>query len=319
MRKQFLKFAIFFAILSIGIPGSNAFADPDDLSETEVRASQVQGSLKNCLTKESYQLASELSVVDLLTRLQTLKEHEKHKHGTPLSPESTTLRLEITEVVLTTMLQCQAVIAQIESESAETIDLKSAMEGERDKSSRTNAKANVWANGSISAVGNMMQMPFETVADSRYEFPGEIIESAGTIMAAGLGSLALHQSKGRTLSADIEPNMLAKILRRPNDPKTEYPDVIWRYLNSPPAGAKSTSPSRRDLLIARWVEQGRLPPVDTDKGRFYTRLVAGTVPQKKSVNLDLLQNRMAMLLDLRAEVNQIYRELLNMMLVVRAL
>jgi len=217
------------------------------------------------------------------------------------------------------MLQCQAVIAQIETETAEVLEVKSVMEGGRDKSSRTNAKANVWANGSLSSIGNLMQMPFETAPDSRYEFPGEIIEAAGTIMATGLGTIALHQSKGTGLSANIEPNMLAKILKRPNDSKTEYPDVIWHYLNSGPPGTKKDGPSRRDLLVKRWVELGRLPPVNTDKGRQYARILAGTIPQKKTVTIDMLSDRAAMLLDLKAEVNQIYRELLNMMLVVRAL
>ena len=318
MSKRLFNFAILIGVI-FWLFGSCALADPDDLSETEKRAQQVQQSLTSCLTRESYQLAGELGLIDLFTRLQRLREHDKHKHGVPLSPESTTLRLEITEVVLTTSLQCQAVIAQIESESAATLEVKSAMEGRRDRATRTNAMANVIANGSVSAVGNMLQMPFETAADSRYEFPGEIVESAGTIMAAGLGGLALHQGRGVSLSAGIEPNMLAKFFKRPNSSKTEYPDVIWRYLNSVPPDSRPDGPTRRELLLARWVELGRLPPVNTDKGRLYERILAGTMPQTKAVTIDMLDDRMSMLLDLRAEVNQIYKELLNMILVVRAL
>ena len=86
-----------------------------------------------------------------------------------------------------------------------------------------------------------------------------------------------------------------------------------------PSGGTKDGPTRRDLLIMHWIELGRVPPINTEQGRMYARIVAGTVPQKKTVTLDMLDNRTSMLLDLRAEVNQIYKELLNIMLVVRAL
>jgi hypothetical protein len=318
MRKWFFTLLVLFcSTAAFFCP--KAFSNPDDLSETEERAQKAQSSLSNCLTKESYQLADELGLIDLLTRLQQLKEHERHKRGVPLTPESTTLRLEISEVVLTTSLQCQAVNAQIEAESSSMIAIRAAMEGRRDKTGRTNAIANVVANGSVQAVGSMLQEPVETVPDSRYELPGEVVASAGTLMAAGLGAMALKQSKGMTLSAPVDPNMLAKIFKRPNSAKTEYPDVIWRYLNSVPPDSIKDGPTRRELLIQRWIKLGRIPSLETPKGRLYARTVAGTVPQRKAITLDMLDDRIAMLMDLRAEVNQIYNELLNMMLVVRAL
>jgi hypothetical protein len=318
MQKRIVT-SVFALFITTYLSGQKALADPDDLSETEGRALQVQLSLKNCLTRESYQLASELGLVDLLSRLKDLREHEKHKHGAPLSPESTTLRQEITEVVLTTSLQCQAVIAQIESETANAVAVKAAMQGRRDRAGRTNAIANIVANGSLQAVGGMIQEPFETNPNSRTEIPGEAVAAAGTLMAAGLGVIALQQAKGASLSAPIDPNMLAKVFKRPNNSKTEYPDVIWRYLNSVPPEAGKGGPTRRELLINRWVELGRVPPLTTVKGRAYARVLAGTVPQKNLLTIDLLDDRMAMLLDLRAEINQIYKELLNVMLVVRAL
>jgi hypothetical protein len=318
MRARFFKTAIFFW-LAVSLSVLKASADPDDLSETESRAAQAQLSLTGCLTRESYQLAEELGLVDHLTRLQHLREHDRHKHGVALSAEGTTLRLEITELVLTTSLQCQAVIAQIESETAISVEIRAALEGSRNKSSKTNAMANVLANGGLSSVGNLLQMPVETNTDSRYELPGEVVEAAGTIMATGLGAVALHQNKGAALSAPIDPNMLAKIFKRPNNSKTEYPDVIWRYLNSVPPGGKKVGPTRRELLIDRWIMLGRVPSLNTPKGRLYARTLAGTIPQTNAVTIDMLEDRVAMLLDLKAEVSQIYKELLNIMLVVRAL
>lgn len=318
IRKRNFISAILFALAAIPFC-SAAFADPLDLSETEERAVKAQLSLKDCLTRESYQLADELGLIQHLTRLQALGEHSKHKQGQPLSPESTALRMELTEVVLETMLQCQATIAEIESEFSLGLEVRAALEGKRDAAVRTNSVANVVANGFVSGFGALFQMPFETAPDPRYELPGEVVEAAGSLLSGGLGGLALHQSNGIGLSHPIKPTMLAKVFKRPNDSNSEYPDVIWRYLNAAPPGSEKGGPSRRELLIQRWQALGRIPPQSTQKGRLYVRALAGTVPLNKTMTISMLTDRAAMLVDLRAEVSLIYKELLNMMLVVRAL
>lgn len=317
MMKRYYPSAI-LPFVAAFIFGSATLADPDELSETETRAALVHGSLNNCLTKESYQLANQLGVMQFLKRLQLLSEHDKHKHGNPLSPECTTLRIEVDQVIITTALQCQEVIAEIEREVSDGVEVKSALESKRDSAIKTNSIANVIGNGLIQTVGELEQIPFETVVDSRYELPGESVEGAGNIMGGGFGALALHQNSGVKLSATIKPNMLAKVFKRPNDSDTEYPDVIWNYLNTPPPGSKEGT-TRREALIRRWEDLGRIPAQTTPKGRLYMRTLAGTVAQNKTVTISMLDDRTAMLLDLRAEVNQIYKELLNMMLVVRAL
>jgi hypothetical protein len=294
-----------------------ALADPEDLSETDTRVVKAQACLNCCLKPLSLQLAKELGLADLLLRLQSLSEHDKHKHATaPLSSESTSVRLEIHEVVLTTMLQCQEVIAEIDGEVSEADELKAAMGNKRDQAIKTNAIANIIANGFICGVGTALQEPFETFPNSRFELPGEITEATGSFASVGLGSYALRQNAGARLSSDIRPNMLAKVFKRPNDSETEYPDVIWRYLNATLPGTKIT---RRQLLIQRWEELGRIPPQNTQKGREYMRTLAGTIPQKNTVTMNMLDDRESMLLDLKADVSQIYKELLNIMLVVRAL
>jgi len=318
MQKLGYVFVATIAILS-SFSSNAAIADPRDLSETEARAAKAQVSLKDCLTLEAYQLADELGLLTHLSKLQGLGEHDKHKRGVPLTPESSTLRLELTELVLQTMLQCQETIAEIESEVSTNTEVKAALENKRDGAVKTNAIANIIANGLVSGAGTMLQMPFETTVDSRYELPGEAVEAAGNLMSGSLGGLAIKQNNGEGLSVGIKPTMLAKIFKRPNDADTEYPDVIWRYLNAVPPSGRKDGLTRRQLLIQRWEDLGRIPSQSTPKGRLYMRALAGTVPLKKKMNIALLTDRIAMLLDLRAEVNQIYKELLNIMLVMRAL
>lgn len=308
---------LLFATLALVCPKS--LANPDDLSETEERAACAQLSVHKCMSPTALQLSDQLGVMQLLARLQNLSEHTKHKHGNPISPESATLRLEVTEIVLTTMLQCQEVIAQIESEISEANEMEAAIQNKRDQAIKTNSIANVFANGLLCGGGTILQMPFETFSNSRWELPGEAVEGAGSLLSGALGGYALRQNLGAKLSLNaIKPNMLAKVFKRPNDAQTEYPDVIWKYLNTAPPDLKNGA-TRRQLLIERWEELGRIPPQNTLKGRLYMRTLAGTIPQIKTVTINMLDDRGAMLVDLKAEVAQIYKELLNMMLVVRAL
>jgi hypothetical protein len=317
MRKRCVITIILLVMAAI-LLCSAALADPDELSETNERVVKAQVSLDSCLTRASLQLAGELGLVPLLTRLQDLSEHDKHKRGAPLSPEGTTLRLEITEVSMTTMLQCQEVIAEIESEISEDNELGAALSERRNRAIKTNAIANIFSNGLVAGIGTMLQEPFETYPNSRFEIPGEVVEAAGGLFSGGLGGYALVQANGAKLSSGIKPNMLAKVFKRPNDAETEYPDVIWRYLNTPLPDS-STGVTRRQLLIRHWEELGRIPPLITAKGRTYVRVLSGTIPERKTITIDMLDDRTAMLADVRAEVSQIYKELLNIMLVVRAL
>lgn len=287
-------------------------ADPADLSETEERSVRARVlPLNNVLSASARQLAEDLEIMPLLTKLQGLKEHDKRKESGQCSHEATALRLEITENVVTTMLQCQQVTVEIDSEISEVGEYMAVMADKRDKAIFFNNLAALVANGLVSTAGNYLQMP-QTINEQ----PGEVLETGSSQMSGGLGALALYQQAGEKLSAGIRPNMLAKVFRRPNNEQTEYPDVIWNYLNASPVGIKQT---RREMLVESWEKLGRIPPRSSSEGRRYIRIVSGTIPQKRTVTLDMLGDRSAMLGDLRALVGQIYKDLLNLMLVVRAL
>ncbi|HEY9775594.1 MAG TPA: hypothetical protein V6C81_17650 [Planktothrix sp.] len=302
---------VVLSVQSFFLPAS--FADPSDLSETEDRASRAQLSLNNVLTAESRQLASALGLMAMLERLRTLSEHKQHKQGQPSTPETMAIRQEITETVLTTMLQCQEVTTEIDAEISDAHDAMALMGDKRDKALRLNSIANVTTNGLISTAGTILQMPEELS-----EQEGEILESGATALSGVLGVLALRQQNAEKLSSGVRPNMLARVFRRPNDSLSEYPDPVWRYLDTPLPASRDDK-TRRELLIQAWEKLGRIQPHNTPKGRQQMRVLAGTVSLKNQVTMDVLDDRAAMLDDLRSAVGQMYKDLLNLMLTVRAL
>lgn len=289
-----------------------ALADPDDLSETEERSAKLASMpVHTLLSPAGKQLATSLGVLPQLQKLAELREHRGKKQG-EISHLNASLRLELTETILTTMLQCQQVIVEIDSEISESSEFIAAMGSRRDRAIQYNSLASLVANGIVSTTGNYLQMP-----PNMSQIPGDTMEAGASMLSGCLGAMAMYQQNGEKLSAGIRPNMLAKVFKRPNNEVTEYPDIIWTYLNTVPPGSNQ-SKTRRELLIDSWEKLGRIPSPSEQKGREYVRILSGTIPQKKTVTISMLEDRSAMLADLRAIVGQIYKDLLNLMLVVRA-
>lgn len=290
-----------------------AYADAGELSDSEERALKAQQSLDHVLTADARQLAQQLGMRDKLERLRVLSEHSKLKAGAALSPEAVSLRMELVETIVTTMLQCQEVSTEIDSELSDARDAMAIMADRRDKAMKTNSMTNVYTNGLISTIGTVLQMP-----EQLCEQEGEILESGSTFMSAFLGMLALHQQNGEKLSSGIRPNMLARVFGLPGDSFCEYPEPIWRYLISPFPGAPQAQ-TRRQLLINAWEQMERVPARTSPKRTETLRMLAGTAEQKGSITMDVLDARAAMLDDLRSTIGQMYKDLLKLMLVIRAL
>ena len=106
--------------------------------------------------------------------------------------------------------------------------------------------------------------------------------------------------------------MLARFFGRQPD-ATEaipsvYPEEVWSYLNSaaPSQPAKGT---RREQLIAKWRSEGRIAPDGSPKGELKIESVSGNISHARKLSIDELDDRVAMLLDVRAGVSLMKREL----------
>ena len=87
-----------------------------------------------------------------------------------------------------------------------------------------------------------------------------------------------------------------------------YPEDIWGYLNSVPAGGHSQA-SRKEQLLAEWAAGGRTGPQDSPKSKEKIALLTATNAADKKLNFSLLNERAAMLSDVRDEVAQMKHDL----------
>jgi hypothetical protein len=71
-------------------------------------------------------------------------------------------------------------------------------------------------------------------------------------------------------------------------------------------------------LIKHWTELGRIDSIDTPKGQRKIELLTSSISQQKSLTIDQLNDRGAMLGDVRAQVSLIKRDLSKLMLALRS-
>ncbi|MBK7750446.1 MAG: hypothetical protein IPP97_21720 [Candidatus Obscuribacter sp.] len=218
------------------------------------------------------------------------------------------LRQEISETILASTLDLRVIIARIDQEGAAYSELKSYLEERRDQAIRRNNTANFLSNGALTMASNGWEIP----TGETPETIGAIIGAVAGGVTTGISGWALKISGGEKRSAEIHPNMLAKLFNQPVDSDHDYPREIWRFMTDP-MPQSATRESRKDRLLKRWVELKRVEQINTPQGKKHLAQLCGTVPQVNTVNIDLLDDRVAMLYDVKATVSLMFAQLLELM------
>ena len=167
----------------------------------------------------------------------------------------------------------------------------------RDKAIRYNTYADFVAGGLTGIVSGALEM-----ADlSRFASNSvDIFEGAGQ---SALSYWAFRAEHAGDRSQIPLPNMLAKIF----DPDTEqsgYPQSVWAFLSSTPSNGIGST--RAQIMLTRWQ---KLNFCFTHSGRHkqhrHTRikkLIGHPHEEDATMTIDILEDRTAMLQDLRAEI-----------------
>lgn len=254
----------------------------------------------NCLAADlspgAAQLAEQLGVGARIEQLKTWKTAKVR----PDSLELVQTKQAITQAVLVALLQVRAASAQIAYDIFEAGQIRTLLEGRRDRVIKLNTIANFISGG----VSEMTGGAFQLVPNVRMDNAGNIIEMVGGGLQTGLSAMALRQQQGSKRAMPAKANMLAPLFNQATT--HQYPPIVWRFLSAPPAEGGE---SPRETLVKQWLEYGRLP------GRESARIAAltGNGGKRYPVTIDLLEDRQAMLVDVNALVSGIDRYLLEIL------
>jgi hypothetical protein len=263
------------------------------------------------ITDELQHLATQLKVAHLIERIRNLQsEVSQNGYTTERAIELIQLRQKLDFRLTVTSLEIEETLSQIDAEDTRADELKYLLENKRDKALKFNSYANLVSNGGLTIVGGSLGIANNTL--------GNIIATTAGGVTGSLGALAVKEQRdeGVTLHHQgAHPNMLAMIFDLKPDDSSKFPDSVWTYLNEPDDVKPKLS--RKEALVSLWTYFGRIPTLKSPEGKREASLIAGEVAEQHRLTISLLEDRSAMLSDLRAVVSKMNKKLLQLMLLTQ--
>lgn len=255
-------------------------------------------SADNSLSPRAARLADLLQIRQDVRTLQKLKQKTTTSLLAGTEQEA---RRRVTEKILVTFLQTQAVWSRIEGEIARSNDQLWRMQHITDRGVRVTNTSNFLGRGTLGIIGSANR-----IAD--FSLVGNLLQLCGSSISVSFSLISLHKMKGPKCFCGNEPNMLAKVLgASPVSPEVDYPETLWSFLNTAPPGEQIT---RRQELLELWREQDTLKEKAT--GKEYVKALCGMNPQYK-ITTSLLNRRINMLKDLMATIIDVNVNLLELL------
>ncbi|MBU6451845.1 MAG: hypothetical protein KGS72_08725 [Cyanobacteria bacterium REEB67] len=267
------------------------------------------------ISPDAVQLAEAMNLVPKLRRLMILNErHHALAPGESLSTadrvERTELRFDVLESVEEARLQIDFIIAEIEEEQAILNEAMRLFSSDRD--ARVN-RANILAfrtNGALWAVAEALTIP--SYKYPRYSIPSGAVGIVAGVVPSIFSIYATRSLNGGQYERHPYPNILSKIYDFPTIPRIEYPEIVWKYLNSCPHGQTRT---RREIIKANWYADENIHIFKDGPSLEKLRKLTGNEPYTADMNL--VSDKLIMSDQIKAVTLQMSRPLLEICMVAR--
>jgi len=228
------------------------------------------------------------------------------------------LRDKLTVYVQTASLEVNATKAEVELALAKIDDARAQIVERRARTLKRNSVINFVSGGVTKMVGYSIAL-----ADS--DLPTNVLEILDGGIQSSLSGLAVKEQEEEKHIKQRVPTLLLTVINDTNGETHQFPRSVWQYLASQSfsgeeiisettqqmGGDTAGGETRRGKLIAAWTSSGMI-------GRHHAPRPKGVAPplarigQGKSVTAQLLEDRMAMLSDLKSVVAQMNDSLMQL-------
>jgi hypothetical protein len=219
----------------------------------------------------------------------------------------TPLRQIISEKVLAASLQVDATIAQIENEIAQSNEVRGYLSDRRDKAVNRANVLSIVSGGALGATSEGLQLPS---GDNK---ASSLVGIAAGVLSSSLAVSGIRAQKGGTRQFDFNSNMLAELFDRPALGDSRYDPIVWSFLNDVAANEEEGL-TRKERLIQTWITLKRTDPPSTSAGKNKIDRVSSQPSDKLPLTIDDLEDRSAMLEDVRAKIAFLKRDLAALLL-----
>jgi hypothetical protein len=258
------------------------------------------------LPPNALEVARLINVEPAIARLSRLTGTKDLSAGPGASLEALLLRQQITDAVVAASLNVDSVLDEIDNEREQTEELRNVLRSQRDRAIGTTNVAVLAVGTGLGIVSGVLQVSKTTST------AGNAIGFAAGGISTLFSIRGLRQVRGGKRPAWVLPNMLAAFVGQPGEQHNQYPDDIWAYLNGVPPGGASQA-TRREQMLAEWVAEGRIGNLDSPQSKRKIMLLISTNAADKNLKTELLNERAAMLADVRNRVALMKHDLRDLM------
>ena len=235
--------------------------------------------------------------------------------ATGASDAQTLVRLvrkqNLSDAILAYQFDIRRAVNQVDAQLAKASYIRAVLSDRRDKAIRLNSYAGLVAGGLTGVLSGSFGL-------GEYRVVADIIDINEGVMEAGLAGWAVKANSGERKMVRAVPNLLAKLIYPDKQGIPEFPKSVWLYLNSVPS-TSGKGLSRRELLIERWegskyclIHKGhKANPKDRIKH------LSGAHDHKRRLTIDVVEDRSAMLQDLRYDITSMEDALAEIFAIVR--
>jgi hypothetical protein len=210
------------------------------------------------------------------------------------------LHQSVSERVTAASLQVDACIAQIDNEIARANEVRGYLADRRDRAVTRANLLSALIGGGIGATSSGLQL-----SSTLMKAAAIVGVTAGTV-SSRIAISGIRAQKGKTIQFDFDSNMLAEFFGRPVLPDSQYPSTVWAFLNEV-ARNDPTGLTRKERLIQTWIDVKRIDSLAGSSEKIDR--VTSQPSELQKLNIDDLEDRVAMLQDVRAKISFLKRDL----------
>lgn len=283
----------------------------DDSSEIAPSESVVPKSL-DTLSFEAQDTAKKLGIWDALVQYDALRKQKSR--GAQVGTDYMESRQNLLESVMLVSQEARTFVHFVEQEIAKADSINATLAARRDRALKLNTYADLISGGITGMIGGGLKL-----GDVNHIGP-DTIDSVEGLVQTTLAIMSLRNQRGDKRIEKGIPNLLSALFEPDKGPSAAYPASVWAFLNSSanPGGA-----SRRQKLVDDWTSSGFCI---THRGGERNR--RGDVRERRERLLnksrqnypttsDLIEDRTAMLHELRSTVTRLDVIMLEIMIYMR--
>lgn len=203
------------------------------------------------------------------------------------------IRGKINSIVQAANLQINSTRGRVEASIAQADELRALITERRNRLTHRNSQINLLSGGVTKIAGYSIALAKLT------DIPTNVLEVFDGTVQTSLTGLALRQEQQEAKLEHGMPAILESFLNEAAVGK-HYPQSIWKYMNNVEPGKNK---SRRQEVIDSWQRTGILAR---------EKKVVGQSKTKRNITIELLDQRVAMLSDLKSLVTEMHNGLMEL-------